>query len=231
MQWKCLKKIVIAKKCLLYFKPTILNFCAKICCIKYFLKSIYELCFFSNNSIFLLTLLRKFWILFCSKYDGTLILIFPTCWRFKFGWAPTARFWKIYFAISYVFNRDSMKFKLKSCFSLNLIIAKAWLVLAGKTSSFIIVVLPNEPAIEKSKSSFFSIDLLRSLLWVSSSIKASILVILLFSMLSTLIKFIPVSAYFLGVVPFVIDWEISFIITFFHSSSNPLNRSWQPLLF
>lgn len=48
--------------------------------------------------------------------------------------------------------------------------------------------------------------------------------ILLLVMDSTLIKFIPFSEYFFGVVPFVIESEISPNLNSFHSSSNPLNR-------
>ncbi|MBQ6628283.1 MAG: restriction endonuclease subunit S [Methanobrevibacter sp.] len=60
------KKGLLQQMFVYILMQTILNFCAKICCIKYFLKSKYALNFFSSNSILLSTKVRKLAIFSCS---------------------------------------------------------------------------------------------------------------------------------------------------------------------
>ena len=66
-----LEEMAIFKKGLLQqmfvYTHIFLNFCAKICCIKYFLKFKYDWYFFSSNSILLSTEVKKFAIFSCSS--------------------------------------------------------------------------------------------------------------------------------------------------------------------
>lgn len=71
------KKGLLQQMFVYILTQTILNFCAKICCIKYCLKFRYALYLLFNNSIFSSTISNKLEILFCSsKLCGILNLKF-----------------------------------------------------------------------------------------------------------------------------------------------------------
>ena len=94
----------------------------------------------------------------CSSAFGVLTNKLPTCSRERLGCAPTVGLRRIYSFTTFPANDVIRKLVSKSY---PLIIARAWLVLAGNIDLFTIAVLPNVPAIENRISFSSNRDLFK----------------------------------------------------------------------